>query len=209
MPTKKNTPATATQDLSVFNLDVSPALLAQAIYVYQENLHRGMSKVKTRGEINRTHKKVYKQKGTGNARHGSRSANVYVGGGVVFGPVGYKTKPIALNQKMKLRALAGMLTLYQKENRLSLFDTVSQKDISTKSLSAALAHDDKVSLSLIHSNESPEFMKSVSNISDLNLYTAQRLNAYKVASTSKIVITPNALVDLTKRLESVLSKKAK
>ncbi len=209
MPTKKTTASNQTSDLSVFNLEVSPALLVQAIHVYQENLHRGMSKVKTRGEVNRTHKKVYKQKGTGGARHGSRSANLYVGGGIVFGPVGFKTKPIALNQKMRLRALAGMLSLYQKESRLAMFDVASQKEVSTKSLSLALGHDGKAKLSLIHSNESPEFMKSVSNLSDINLYTAQRLNAYKVASTSKVIITPNALVELLKRLDTVLSKKAK
>jgi len=90
MATKK-VQTTSLQDLSVFNLEVSPALLTQAIYVYQENTHIGTSKVKTRGEVDLTKKKVYKQKGTGNARHGSKSAPIYVGGGVVFGPRGFET----------------------------------------------------------------------------------------------------------------------
>jgi large subunit ribosomal protein L4 len=62
------------------------ALLAQAIKVYQSNLRQGTSYTKTRSEVKRTKKKWYKQKGTGNARHGSRNPNIFVGGGVSHGP---------------------------------------------------------------------------------------------------------------------------
>src|SRR3989339_658705 len=141
MPTKKVT-TTTSQDLSIFSLEVSPSLLAQAIHVYQENSHRGVSKTKTRGEINATKKKVYKQKGTGNARHGAKSAPIFVGGGVVFGPTGLKSAPKSLNQKMKVKALAGILSLYQKENRLSLVSATEIKETSTKSAQKALGQDE-------------------------------------------------------------------
>ena len=61
-------------------------LLAQAVRVYEERSHIGFAKTKTRAEVNRTTKKVYKQKGTGGARHGARSAPIYVGGGTAHGP---------------------------------------------------------------------------------------------------------------------------
>lgn len=206
MATKKQTPSTP--DLSIFNLTVSPSLLAQAIYVYQENSHQGVSKVKTRGEIDRTKKKVYKQKGTGGARHGARSANVYVGGGVVFGPTGQKLTPVSLNKKMKLRALAGMLSLYRSEDRLIVADPSEMKSQNTKE-AAKLLSGNKGSYSLVHYNESPEFMKAVANIKDLDLFAANRLNAFKVAQKSKVVLTPSALAHLATRLSSVLSAKAK
>jgi large subunit ribosomal protein L4 len=69
-----------------FGKEVNKSLLAQAIRVYEERSHVGLRNTKTRSEINRTGKKVYAQKGTGGARHGSRRANVFVGGGVIFGP---------------------------------------------------------------------------------------------------------------------------
>jgi large subunit ribosomal protein L4 len=93
-----------------FQVKASPSLLAQAIRVYEERGHIGLRQAKTRSEINRTTKKVYKQKGTGGARHGSRRANLFVGGGVVFGPRAERriiTLPSALKIKAKALALSG------------------------------------------------------------------------------------------------------
>ncbi len=80
---------TKTEDMVLpkeFSVEVNMPLLAQAIYVYEDRAHIGLRKTKTRAEINRTTKKIYKQKGTGGARHGSRRANLFVGGGVALGP---------------------------------------------------------------------------------------------------------------------------
>ncbi|MBI1872200.1 50S ribosomal protein L4, partial [Candidatus Collierbacteria bacterium] len=85
IPKKKAAP---TLDSRIFDYKVNEALLSQVIHVYRANTHQNTSKVKTRGEVNRTTKKVYRQKGTGNARHGARSAPIYVGGGVAHGPSG-------------------------------------------------------------------------------------------------------------------------
>ncbi|KKT36270.1 MAG: 50S ribosomal protein L4, partial [Candidatus Collierbacteria bacterium GW2011_GWA1_44_12] len=129
MPTKKTTTTTSiAPDFSVFNVEVSPSLISQAIYVYQANSHRGVAKAKTRGEVTASTRKIYKQKGTGNARHGAKSAPIFVGGGVVFGPTGLATPLKSFNQKMKLKALAGILTLYRAEDRLSLLDSKELKD---------------------------------------------------------------------------------
>jgi len=86
-------------------------LLAQAIRVYEERSHIGFAKTKTRTEVNRTTKKIYKQKGTGGARHGARSAPIYVGGGTAHGP-----KPIRR-----------VLTLPKKMTKLALYQALSSK----------------------------------------------------------------------------------
>lgn len=192
-------------DLSVFNAEVSPALLAQAIYIYQENTHRGMSKVKTRGEVDLTHKKVYKQKGTGNARHGAQSAPIYVGGGIVFGPRGIKLSPKSLNKKMKLKALLGALSLYKKEDRLSLLDPEEIK-ASSKSAEKVLGSDN---LGMVHFQEDPKTIKAVGNLDNVVLLSANRLNVYKVVQSPKLVITPKGYAHLIERLKDVLKTKTK
>ncbi len=193
-------------DLSIFNIEVTPSLLAQAIYVYQENSHVGVSKVKTRGEIDYTKKKVYKQKGTGNARHGAKSAPIFVGGGVVFGPRGLKLTPKSLNKKMKIKALLGALSLYNKEGRLSLLDIDSIKDHSTKSALKALGSEN---LGLVHFHEETKTLQAIGNLKNVVLLSANRLNVYKVVQSPKLVITPSAYIHLTERLKTVLSAKSK
>ncbi len=193
-------------DLSVFNKEVSPALLAQAIYIYQENSHVGTSKVKTRGEIVASKKKIYKQKGTGGARHGAKSSPIFVGGGVVFGPLGLKLTSKALNKKMKIKALLGALSLYNKEERLSILDTSAVKDSSTKSALKVLGSE---KLGLVHFQEDPKTLKAIGNLDNVVLLSANRLNVYKVVTNPKLVITPSAYTHLVDRLKSVLLAKSK
>lgn len=198
MATTKKTTTPKTSDFSVFNKEVSPSLLSQAIHIYRENSHRGTSKTKTRSEVDLTKHKVYKQKGTGNARHGAKSAPIYVGGGVAFGPTGIKTSPKSLNQKMKVKSLIGILSLYKKEERLSLIDTSSLNKISTKKASALFGSS---KATLVHQDESSEFIKSVSNLKELTLRSARRLNTYDIALSPKVFFTPTALELIIKRLK--------
>lgn len=205
MATKK-VQTTSQTDLSVFNHEVSPSLLAQAIYIYQENSHAGVSKVKTRGEIDLTKHKVYKQKGTGNARHGAKSAPIFVGGGVTFGPRGLKLTPKSLNKKMKIKALLGALTLYNKEERLSVLDTTAIKDSSTKSALKVLGKD---KLGLVHFNEDAKTLQAISNLDNVTLLSANRLNVYKVVQSPKLVLTPSAIAHLVERTKLVKATKTK
>lgn len=198
MATKKLTTTAPTQDLSVFSVEVNPSLITQAIHVYQENSHRGVSKTKTRGEINATKKKVYKQKGTGNARHGAKSAPLYVGGGVPFGPTGLKSAPKSLNQKMKTRALIGILSIYHKENRLSVLNSSDIKESSTKSAQKALG-DDRAAF--VYFSENAGLLSSISNLNNITILSARRLNVFTVASAPKVYLTNSAYEHLVTRLK--------
>src|SRR3989344_1281131 len=98
----------------LFSVPMNKVLLAQAIRVYQANLRQGTSSTKTRSDINRTKKKWYKQKGTGNARHGARTPSIFVGGGVAFGPNGTTDWSLKLTTAQKQRALVSALSSQAK-----------------------------------------------------------------------------------------------
>ncbi len=103
----------------IFGLEVKPQLLAQAVRVYLANQRQGTQNAKTRAEVERTRKKLYRQKGTGGARHGDRKAPIFVGGGVAFAP-----KPrdysLALSKKMRRLALYGALSAQAKAGNLKV-----------------------------------------------------------------------------------------
>ncbi len=90
-------------DAGVFGIEPNRPVMHQALVRQLANARQGTHSTLTRAEVNRTTKKVYRQKGTGNARHGSRKAPSYVGGGIVFGP-----KPRSYEQRMprRMRRLA-------------------------------------------------------------------------------------------------------
>lgn len=188
---------------TLFSSATSNVLLAQAIRVYLSNLRQGTSHTKTRSEINRTKKKWYKQKGTGNARHGARTPNIFVGGGVSHGPRGNENWSKTLTAKSKLLALKLALSA-QKENLLLSKDVSSLKGKTSeavKLLSVASAKDDKVLVVLAKSSEL--VLRSLRNMENVLVMTADRINALHVAMADKIIIDLPALKVLEERLLKV------
>ncbi len=98
-------------------MKVNMNLLSQALRVYEERGHTGLRNTQTRAEVNRTGKKLYKQKGTGGARHGSRRANVFVGGGVALGPRPLR-RILTLPGKIKRKARAMAFSSKASEKEL-------------------------------------------------------------------------------------------
>src|SRR3989344_7204583 len=92
-----------------FSVDVNKALLAQAVRVYQSNQRQGTASTKTRGEVVGSTRKIYRQKGTGRARHGDIKAPIFVGGGVAHGPKSANYRK-SISQKMRRIALLGALS---------------------------------------------------------------------------------------------------
>lgn len=109
----------------VFDVEVNKNFLAQAIRVYEERAHVGLRSTKTRSEINRTTKKFYKQKGTGGARHGSRRANVFVGGGVVFGPRPLR-RELTISNQMKIKSRLTAISAKVAEHELILVEGLNK-----------------------------------------------------------------------------------
>src|SRR3989337_4248642 len=102
----------------VFEKKVKPVILAQAVRVWLSNQRAANAKTKTRTEVSKTTAKMYKQKGTGRARHGSYSAPIFVGGGVAHGPTGGENWKLKLPAKMTKKALLGALSIRAREKKL-------------------------------------------------------------------------------------------
>ena len=194
---------------SLFTNKPATFLLAQAVRVYLSNLRQGTSYTKTRSEVKRTKKKWYKQKGTGNARHGARTPNIFVGGGVSHGPRAVENWDKKLSAKSKLVALKTALTL-QKDN-LSLSKNVGSIKGKTKEAVALLANvaeeNDKVLVVLAKSN--PIVVRAFRNLEKVLVVTADRLNALHVSKADKIVFEYAALKVLEDRMAKVKKSKIK
>ena len=113
----------------------SPKLLAQALRVYESNAHQKTHKVKTRGEVVGSTRKIYRQKGTGNARHGAKYAPMFVGGGIAHGPTGVRPDNMVLPKRMRRRALA--VALFDKLTGSEVSGFVGETAVSGKTAQAA------------------------------------------------------------------------
>lgn len=193
----------------LFSDKVADQLFAQAIRVYQANLRQGTSYTKIRSEVKRTKKKWYKQKGTGNARHGARTPNIFVGGGVSHGPRAIENWSLKLNRKSKLIALQQALTL-QKKNLFVSKDIATLKGKTKgadKLISKFSEKTDKVLVILHKMNET--VLRALANLSNVNVTTAERLNVLQVAQADKILIDFSALKTLEDRFNKVKKKSIK
>lgn len=167
------------------NLD----LLAQAIRVYENRLHTGRSKTKTRGEINLTTRKWYRQKGTGRARHGAQSAPIFVGGAKAHGPKGVK-RVLKMPIKMRRQALKSAFSIKFAEDRISILEGVSTID-RTKKAAQALGREGKqgkMKITLALSEKNLEKKRFFQNIANLKIIAFKDLNAYDVFFAPRLLI---------------------
>jgi large subunit ribosomal protein L4 len=188
---------------TLFANSASEFLLAQAIRVYLSNLRQGTAHTKTRSEVNRTKKKWYKQKGTGNARHGARTPSIFVGGGVAFGPRGIENWTKTLNAKNKLLALKVALSA-QKANLFLSKDISSLKGKTTEAIALlAPVSTGSEKVLVILAKSSSLALRSLRNLENVIVMTADRINALHIAMADKIVIDFTALKVLEDRLLKV------
>jgi large subunit ribosomal protein L4 len=169
---------------------VNSSLLAQAIYIYEKRAHIGLRKTKTRAEINRTSKKVYKQKGTGGARHGSRRANLFVGGGVALGPRPIKRILILANKiKSKARPMAFALKAGDKE---LIFVSGISKLAKTKEAGELIKALEKGTgakrFTFILSEKSKEIVRYLKNLKKVNYIFYKDSNALDIFRGGMIVV---------------------
>jgi large subunit ribosomal protein L4 len=158
-------------------------LLDQAVLVYEDNSHFGFAKVKTRSEVNRTKKKVYKQKGTGGARHGAKSAHIFIGGGVVHGPTGEKKK-LLLPTKMKIKATMAAVSYMFKTGHAALIEGLSKVKKTSESEKALKpvkkALEIKSQILVVLTNGSADTLKYFNNIDRVTAVLNKDLNAYRL-----------------------------
>jgi large subunit ribosomal protein L4 len=169
------------------------------VVAYQANRRSGTAQAKTRGEVRGTGKKMYRQKGTGGARHGDRKAPIFVGGGVAFGP---RNRSYAKTVSKKVRTLALRRVLGEKINEgvvhsVSSFEVASGK---TKDAVAAI-HEvtDAVSVIIIGKSFSEETRRAEENLTWAKLQTAENVNVEELLLWGDVIIVDDALETLAQR----------
>lgn len=185
---------------TVFASKVNKTLIAQALRVFLSNARQGTAKTKTRSEINRTKKKWFKQKGTGNARHGARTANIFVGGGVSHGPTGQENWALSLSKQMKRKALMSALSA-QKENIVvtTVFGDIQAKTKDARLFLKKLAPKAKRTL-IILDKEMENITRSMRNLPEVVMTTAQNMNILDVVYADAIIMTKEAVKMVEERL---------
>lgn len=192
----------------IFAAKINTVLMAQAVRVYLANQRQGTQSAKTRGEVSGSGRKIYRQKGTGHARHGDNYAPIFVGGGIAFPP-----KPrnfsLKMGKKAKKKALFSALSQKIKEKAIIIVDGLEQiraktkemvKTLSVLSGPSNLGHQ-KILLVLPGNLEN--LILAARNIEGIKLVPAGLLNPYPVLESDKIIF----LKDSIKKLTEVFLKK--
>ncbi len=186
----------------VFGCDVRQDLLARAIHWQLSKRRSGTHKTKTIAEISGTTKKPWAQKGTGRARQGSLRSPQFRKGAVIFGPV-VRSHEYDLPKKVRAQALRTALSAKQAEGKLIIIDTAKATGIKTKAMATALKSlgvNDSV-LIIDGANIDKNFALSVRNIKHVDVLPEQGANVYDILRRDTLVLTKNAVEQLTERLK--------
>ncbi|MDR1375707.1 MAG: 50S ribosomal protein L4 [Holosporaceae bacterium] len=190
---------------AVFNIEPKKESLAEVVRWQLARRQAGTHAVKCRGDVNRTKKKLYRQKGTGGARHGARTANIFVGGGVVFGPIP-RCHCFKINKKVRKLAIKTLLSIKIKESNIVICEDFNLKEAKLKDLLNSLEKMKLSSALLVDSSlECENLKKACSNLHNVNLLPTIGFNAYDALKHEKIVFTRRAVISLQERLVGKVS----
>ncbi|MFI4984316.1 MAG: 50S ribosomal protein L4 [Rickettsiales bacterium] len=184
---------------TVFGEEYRADILSRVVHWQQAKARSGCHKTMHRGEVSGSTRKIYKQKGTGQARHGSIKAPIFVGGGIVFGPVvrdhGYK-----LNKKIVNLGLKVALSLKQKQNSFIVLDQAESKTAKTSELKSKLQTLEAKSVLIIDSEININTKLSCGNLHNINVLPTKGLNVVDILKHEKVAVTKAALKEIEERL---------
>jgi large subunit ribosomal protein L4 len=184
---------------AIFGLEPRQDLIQRVVVWQLAKRRSGQHQVQTRGEINRTKKKMYKQKGTGQARHGARSAPLFVGGAKAMGPVNHSHE-FDLPKKVKALGLKHALSSKAKAGSIVILDEAKSKDIKTGALAKQF---DKMKLGralVVDGEFDKNFQLSARNLANVALLPVAGINVYDIMKSDKLVLTTAAVKAIEARL---------
>ena len=186
----------------IFSKRINKQLISNVLYKVNAN-HKGRkAKTKQKNEIIGSTSKIYAQKGTGNARHASRKAPIFVGGGVAHGPKGsnnYKFRKI--NKSEKKLSISSMLKEKKNENNLIIFNDFSNEIKKTKEINLILKKNDALNSLLIFDKESMnKIHKAIRNIKNTKITDINHFSIIDVLKYKKIIFTETSIKELEKKL---------
>jgi large subunit ribosomal protein L4 len=183
----------------IFGLEPRADLIQRVVVWQLAKRRAGTHKTKTRGEVNRTTKKVYRQKGTGSARHGARSAPLFVGGGKAMAPV-VRSHEFDLPKKVRAAGLRHALSSKARDAKLIVLDAASVAEIKTKTLAQRLGKLGSGHMLIVDGAFDENFHRSARNLAKVSLLPAAGLNVYDVLRRDTLVMTKAAIKAIEERL---------
>ena len=198
----KETGRTVTLADDVFGIEPNQHVVYLDVKHYLANQRQGTHKSKQRAEVNRSTKKIVRQKGSGGARHGSTKAPIFVGGGRVFGPTP-RDYDFKLNKKIKVLARKSVLSSRVKENNVSIIEDFTFDAPKTKSyltFLGALSLTGSKTLFIIPTYDDNVYL-SARNIPRTKVLSADQVSTYDLINADKILISEGAV----SKIESILN----
>ena len=185
----------------IFSSKINESLISQVIYKTNANYKGRRAKTKQKNEIIGSTSKIYAQKGTGNARHASRKAPIFVGGGVAHGPKGQtKHKIRKLNKNEKKIGVASLLTKKIKLNDLLIFNDFSKEIKKTKEIFSLLnKFHAKNSIMILDKSSRNNILKATRNIPNVKCTDVNHFSAFDIIKYKKIIFTETSIKELEKR----------
>lgn len=185
----------------VFGARVNETLLKQALRVYMTNNRIHGANTKTRGEVQGSTRKIYKQKGTGKARHGGITAPIFVGGGIALGPRTRKVR-LDLPDKMKRAALISALSQRALESEVIGLSGAEKSTGKTKDADKLVKKINKKSILVVGQPDLTNLFRSLKNLQGVDFISPEQVNVYEVIRHNTLVLTKEAVERLSNRLTS-------
>ena len=187
----------------IFSAKINEKLISHIFYSQNANAKLRLAKTKQRNEIKGSTKKIHAQKGTGNARHASRKAPLFVGGGIAHGPKGggnYKIRK--LNKKEKKLSLISVFSKKKQNNQLSVFEDFTTKISKTKKFFEFIKkYKIENCLMVVDKNSKNNIELSARNIPNIKITEIEFLNIFDVLKYQKIIFTTSTIKTIEKRFK--------
>jgi len=187
-------------DSALFEVKPNPALIHEAFVAQQANSRQVLAHTKDRSEVSGTGKKPWKQKGTGQARHGSRRSPIWVGGGITFGPTNARNFSVKLNKAAKRKALAMVLTDKVANDKFVAIESMVLPEVKTRAFAGILgklpAAGKKTLVVLEISNASAA--RAGRNLPRVTTLSAHSLNIGDLLAHEFVVASKEAIETITK-----------
>ena len=185
----------------IIGAKINNQLVSNVLYKTNANYKGRKAKTKQKNEIIGATAKIYAQKGTGNARHASRKAPIFIGGGVAHGPKGEtKYKKRKLNKSEKKLSITSLITEKNKNNNVLIFSDFQEKISKTKEMNEVLKKFDASNSIIIVDKKSKEnIYKSARNIPNIKITDINHFSAFDLTKYKKIIFTETSIKELEKK----------
>ena len=187
----------------IFSSKINKKLVNSVLYKTNANYKGRHAKTKQQNEVSGPTSKIYAQKGTGNARHASRKAPIFVGGGIAHGPKGelsYKKRK--LNKSEKKQSIASLITDKYKNDNLLIFTDFSTHIKKTKEMNLILKKFEvSNALIILDKTSKVNIEKSIRNIRNIKVTDINHFSAFDIVKFKKIIFTETSVKELEKRYE--------